>query len=215
MFLAGIYCIYLAKSCENYISNNRFINNTFAINAIFLSKYNVISNNIIDGSGIQLTQSSNNEIAKNIITNESNIAFTPNFGISLYLSNNNEITQNKIENYEWFGICIETSKNNLVYRNNILYNGLYGVYLCSLSRKNTIRQNNFIENGFCDDFLPIIPTENAFFIKCFLNKWDENYWDDWTYKIPRPIKGRSGLFGLIPVFDFDFHPVKEPYDIDV
>jgi len=203
----------LAKSCGNNISNNGFYNNTLGIHLLFLSNYNVFSNNIFDGTGFQITQSSNNEITKNSITNQYNV-ISPNFGLALYLSNNNIIMQNKIENYEWWGISIETSKNNMISRNNIMYNGLYGIYLSGLSRKNTIKQNNFIENGFNDDFIPkIIPTENAFFIKCFLNKWEENYWDDWTYKLPRPIKGRMGIIGLTPFLNFDLHPAEEPYNI--
>jgi nitrous oxidase accessory protein len=216
-FSWNIVGISLAKSCNNNISNNRFLNNTVGIHALYLSKYNIFSNNIIDGSGFQLTQSSNNKITMNSITNYSNVAFNISaFGLSLYLSNNNEIMYNKIENYEWVGISLETSKNNLIFRNNIEHNGLYGVYLCGLSRKNVIKQNNIIENGFCDDFLPtIIPTENAFIFKSFFNKWDENYWDDWSYKIPRPIKGRTGIIGFIPVFNFDWHPVKEPYNFNM
>ena len=199
-----------AESCENNISNNKFTNNTLGIHALSHSNNNIFLNNIIDGNGFQFSQSSNNEITMNSITNYSNVAFKPSFGIALYLSHDNVIMYNTIGYYEWDGISLERSKNNLVFRNNIEYNGWFGVYLLGLSRKNIIKQNNFIENGFNDD-IPIIPTENAFFINSFFNKWDENYWNDWNYKIPRPIKGR--VISLIPVFNFDWHPAQVPYDI--
>jgi len=54
--------ISLAESCKNEISNNIFINNVHGILAISYSDYNVFLNNIIDGNGIQLSQSSYNEI---------------------------------------------------------------------------------------------------------------------------------------------------------
>ena len=206
--------ISLAESYGNAIFNNRFINNTLGIHALSHSNNNIFLNNIIDGNGFQLSQSSNNKIINNSITNYSNVAFTPALGITLYLSHNNVIKYNTIENYEYCGICLEKSKNNSVFRNNIEHNGWFGVYLLGLSRKNIIKQNNFIENGFYDD-IPIIPTENAFFINCFFNKWDGNYWNDWSYKIPRPIKGRVGITGLIPIFNLDWRPAQEPYDIEV
>ncbi|MCD4663685.1 MAG: hypothetical protein K8R68_00345, partial [Bacteroidales bacterium] len=54
---------------------------------------------------------------------------------------------------------------------------------------------------------------------------DNNFWDDWKIKTPKPIMGRFGIhiefflipmgipIALFPFFEYDKNPAKEPFDI--
>jgi nitrous oxidase accessory protein len=98
------------------------------------------------------------------------------------------------------GIIINSCINGVcIIDNEIMSNNKYGVYLL-YSLCNKIINNNFINN-----------TCNAMFLaKSFLNKWIDNYWDDWSGFGPKIIHGK---FGLLPWYNFDWHPAQEPYDI--
>jgi len=69
---------------------------------------------------------------------------------------------------------------------------------------NIVSYNNFIDNG-----------ENAFFASSYFIIWKMNYWGK-SIAGPYPISGKWGIptfpIGL-PVFNFDWYPAKEPYDI--
>jgi hypothetical protein len=49
-----------------------------------------------------------------------------------------------------------------------------------------------------------------FIISIITNGFDGNYWDDWIGFGPKLIRG-AVLF--IPWIEIDWHPAKEPYDI--
>jgi hypothetical protein len=68
--------------------------------------------------------------------------------------------------------------------------------------------NNSINNNYLSD-----NKIQAFLLKSYGNNWDFNYWDNWIFSISKPILGLRGKFGIIPYLNFDWHPVKEPYNL--
>ena len=64
---------------------------------------------------------------------------------------------------------------------------------------NIIKQNNFINTR---------PT----FTSSFFNHWIGNYYYNWIGIGPKIIWGYCYIF---PWINFDWHPAKEPYDIEV
>ena len=102
------------------------------------------------------------------------------------------------------GILIQDCRDIVtVKHNNISSNNNTGIYLLRASQ-NTIIENNIIDherNGYFEEF-------------CFLNQWDENYWDDWirSDEVNGPWKAIKGrLIRFIPWVNFDRHPASEPY----
>jgi hypothetical protein len=69
------------------------------------------------------------------------------------------------------------------------------------SNNNDIICNNFINNN-----------RDAYFLSCKKNNWEFNYWNR-ARLFPKFILGRVGIIGLIPWFNIDWNPAKEPYDI--
>jgi len=51
----------------------------------------------------------------------------------------------------------------------------------------------------------------------FRNQWNNNYWDDYLGFGPKVIPGKIHIPQIpsltIPWFNFDWHPAKEPFDI--
>lgn len=211
-FSRNIFGVSLTNSCGNEISNNSYMDNPYGIVTQTKSDYNIFSYNTFNGNGISLHGSSYNEITMNNITYNSIDPFLGAFGINLVLSHHNIIRENTISNYDGIGVAFDLSGDNQVIRNNIIHNGLFGVYLYRLSRKNSIKQNNFIDNGYRTD-LPVHYLDDTFFFNCIFNQWEGNYWDDWPYRLPRMIKGRFGIIGLMPLRNIDWHPAQEPYKI--
>ena len=215
--------IFLWHSSNNNISgNNIYSNNQEGIALWKGSNNTVVSDNNIssNGAGIVLLASGNNKILDNrILDNKYE-------GIWLhYLSYNNKISGNDILNdtcgiglcslFNIFsgnnissnnhtGIFLDCSLYNKIYGNNITNNGV-GIEL-STSFANDIYHNNFIENDL-----------HAFFIESFLNRWNENYWDNWIGIGPKIIVGKIWIihykyfFVFIPWLNFDWHPLTEPY----
>jgi len=125
-----------------------------------------------------------------------------NLGINNLIFNNN-LTKNK------YGI-FNTGFFNKIFGNNIENNKI-GIEL-SGSVSNRIYENNLINNN-----------KNAFFRESFLNKWGKNYWNE-SRNLPICIKGgvhwyKPDGYGsneeviICNLYNFDWHPAKEPYDI--
>ncbi len=152
--------------------------------------------------GIELGFSTQNIIINNSISNNQ-------YGIHLYSSSSN-IMHNNIYLNNWTGIWILSPINKITY-NDIYSNNWAGIYI-EYSYHNSIEKNNFIDNNLY----------HAYFKNSFLNNWTNNYWDDWNKNLPRPIYGRIEINPLedpnpwitIPWINFDWHPAREPYDID-
>jgi hypothetical protein len=48
-----------------------------------------------------------------------------------------------------------------------------------------------------------------------LNRWSRNYWSEHSGILPKAIRGNMEFLFFIPRLEFDWHPAKEPYDIEV
>lgn len=172
-----------------------------AINCNNLAVRNASLNNV-DNAGIILAYCS-----QCIIENST---FSENGEAWIFCSDHNIIQFNTMF-HNLHGICLDYgSKYNIIKSNNISNNQLSGVMLEYYSNKNIIIKNNFIKNEF-----------NGYPQQSFKNKWNENYWHDWMglqYSFlrlsPKIILGQlvEGIL-LIPLINFDWHPVQEPYDI--
>jgi len=221
----------------NTINNNVIINNRFyGVDIDYTCNNVIIGNNISsNGGGIRLWKSNNttiteNEIFYNIgnyiclgiylygsiynnITNN-NIDSSP-CNIHLFYSNENTISQNIISNGRDRGVQLHFSNNNIISRNIISYTKYIGLQI--EARGNKVIQNNFIQNKKHVSFTLIMYIREGI----NRNSWTNNYFDNWIglehpffSRFPKIIKGiltRSII--KIPVFAFDWHPAKEPYDI--
>ena len=195
-----IDAIYIYAPNVNIV--NFKIQNAFraGINLNSNTSYNInISNNIFcfNGHGIHPYFSNKNLIISN------NIFVNNNNGFTLVCSSNAIIYNNKFINNSLWAMGLYLSSNCDVFHNNITHGQKYGIFLYGLSHSNYFHQNNFINNSM-----------NAYFILLsHRNKWNENYWEKTLIPF-YPIIGSLGL--LIPCWlNFDWRPVKEPYDIEV
>jgi len=230
------YTIFLYYTCSRITINGFTIQNSgsegYYDSGIFIHEAHgvIITDNIVKSNmhGIYLDCTIDCQIRKNIIIeNEVGILdlgqSTPHYcfnttivgnyiskndcGIinalySIGMISNNTITDNGI------GIKHDMGSNDIVcMRNNISNNniGLYSTYGLA------VVQNNFINNtqhvklrGF-----------HSFLLNIYNSTLKRNYWDK-PRKLPYPIPVRIGFHGLIPWFpQFDWHPARKPYDIEV
>jgi parallel beta-helix repeat protein len=144
-----------------------------------------------------------------------NCNFSKNIlGIWTSKSNENVFQFNKILNNYHHGVVLDYySKNNKIKNNNISNNHMTGFVLEWKSNYNLITKNNFLKNNF----------SSGFELRCFFNKWCNNYYDDWIglripilFFLPNvilvwplepcPIKIPIGL-------RIDLSPAQKPYDI--
>jgi len=174
--------------------------------------YNIIRDN--PGNGIYFASSSFNKVSENkILNNHLGVFFEysnenivskneinyNDYGACLCFSNNNTITSNTISNSN-LSMCINNATSNNI-SGNVFSNNVYGLYL-NYSSCNTIYRNNFIKNK----------KRNALFRGFWNNKWIGNYWNRFRL-LPKPIFGRMGILGLIPLVNFDWSPARKPNEI--
>ncbi len=226
----NIYGIGLVDSVDSKIFDNYIANKAFGIystpqyfpikGASYLSfQYweNEIYRNTFTNNDVGIYQfdwGGDNIYENKIINNGHGIYMDNMYGLGGYNNVfNNSIMENNV------GICMMAmgggSTNSNIYRNNIISNrigiDIVHAWFTEGANDNKIYQNNFIGN------LRFNVRD-----KC-KNHYDANYWDNWIgFKINWPIFQRfpkiifgKGLFDLIPSFNFDWHPAKEPYDIGV
>jgi nitrous oxidase accessory protein NosD len=118
---------------------------------------------------------------------------------------NTTIIGNIIKN-NWNGVIFLDQfpffKGSRIIQNNITDNK-FGVFLifCDFA---IIKENNFINNFM-----------NAKFDTARLNRWKNNYWDDYYGILPFKVIFGIFIVKFIPIttINIDFHPAKEPYDI--
>lgn len=144
-------------------------------------------------------------------------------GIVIYrfhegFSKNNDIYENYIKSCQT-GVRLLGAKDNNIHRNNIIKCGV-GLIYSDYSIKNRIYENNFINNkNHCSWHIYLVEIPLTII---FRNKFDRNYWGE-PLSSPKVIKGHiliisfwePGYIKLFPSFQFDWHPAKEPYDIEV
>jgi len=214
----GINFLYSQK---NNISNNSINHNFDGIDCEYSSN-NIIIGNIItnNGGGIYLYSSHNNRISKNIIQSNYGIGITVlsssyniferntissnYYGIRSFGSYNSILFNNINNNF--YGIYTKNCDKNSIYLNSISSND-FGVYL-EETREHLFSSNNFIDN---DKDVHFEDSDN---------KWEGNYWND-IFRNVKVLFGTKqiGMIIFIPIMipwmDIDWHPAKEPYDIQV
>ena len=195
---------------------------------------NIIENSY--GSGVFLFISSNNNITNNHIANcsyrgiEIDGLWSP-FRFRNYISpvsENNIISQNTIKSNRW-GIGIHSGViNTKISDNNIISNDENGIQLFQAS-KTEITRNNFIDNSINAYFIVVNIIRYPRFIQ---NSWDNNFWGEpknipvringtfWILTFPRlPVGFDFPNFSLtqneLPWIAFDWHPAKEPFNIQI
>jgi len=192
---------------------------------------NIISNNGDEGVGTSMVVLKTKIINNRIFNNERGGIFSD--------GSYDEICYNEIYSNKLFGISYGAGfpAINVLISNNKIYNNLgYGIYLWGFIwgplvnfeiSKNHIESNllsgiqlrwtevsKIVNNNIYNNGV------NARFSNSFGNKWDGNYW-----RSSKNIKIISGSikplyffplylpFITIPMFNFDFHPAKEPYNM--
>ncbi|MFX1563661.1 MAG: NosD domain-containing protein, partial [Promethearchaeota archaeon] len=117
--------IYLARSHNNSVSENKFTNDGTGI-ILYLSEWNeIFLNNLTDitNRAIDFSVSHNNTVAHNTL---GGIAFAESKGISLDSSDNNTIYDNNCVGFD-YGIFLLHDNDTLVIE-NVIIGGRYGIY---------------------------------------------------------------------------------------
>jgi len=227
----------------NCISNNIIKNHLCGIEG-FDSSYNNISHNIITGKydGIDLSGSFNEIIGNTIISHkdydgtgiflqatfynriERNVIKYCYFGITIFCSSHNIISQNIIQNNTALGIFLAITSKTKIIENNFINNSINASFARSFPMEILIKITGI--RG--------IQTELLKFKVLATNTWDKNYWGR-PYELPYLIHGFRGflligykgfIFSLLNFLEepsssifncvaIDWHPAKEPYDIEV
>ena len=188
---------------DNKIYNCYIVNNTCSGVSSAFSGNNKIYDCYISNSkyGFSFWECYNNKIYNcDIVNNGIGICIE-----GLWISHNNKIYKCNISNNE-VGVCLRGSVHSKISNCDIMLNNEIGVNLGG-GHGNSILRNNFIGNF----------GGHASFSESLCNFWFRNYWDDWSGIIPRPIRGNIYLGFIneyVPWFNFDWHPAREPYDID-
>ena len=195
------------------------MNDIFADKGIYMKECGrvTISNNNFTNCGIFAEVVSETKITHNSFFNGKDMAIA----IHHPTSYENEISYNQIKSFR-VGISFGGSGGR-IYHNNIVSND-EGI-LCHGSKyaKSLIYENNHSNNRIGIDLLNI-PfdgleiTRNNFvgnelhagFLDCYFILWHNNYWDDWSIPLPRPIFGRNFWFFLW--VQFDWRPLMQLYE---
>jgi parallel beta-helix repeat protein len=186
--------------------------------------HSVIIGNNVSGAEVLLTDSSDNIVIQNHITNP----YSTGTGIFLmsgwrekgFVSDRNIIAYNNITNCGYHGVFLSGSDSNVIFGNNVTNNGWgepgAGIRVCNIYgvEHNYVFHNNFVNNTRHHASVLNYETENS---------WDDgypsggNYYDDYAgvdgdgdgigdtpYKIPATIeKGNES--------NVDRYPLMNPY----
>ena len=159
----------------------------------FVGNFNYIFGNNISytfGGGIQ-SEDYGNLIFSNKILN------CRDRGIQISSDSKNTTVKWNIVEFSRTGILIYGAINTKILENNFSYNDR-GISVVN-SLLTFVIHNNFMNN-------------TALISDAHICLWYENYWDDWHIPLPRPIIGEIGIIFPIPWFQFDWHPLMQPYE---
>jgi len=184
-----------------------------SINLYSADKDNTIINGNME-SNVILIEADNVNISGFTIYNSSVLCS----GIYIINSDNCVISNNKVY-VNNIGIKLQKSNNNMIKNNSFEYN-LLGCRMVG-SNHNKIIDNNFV----CTDITKLF-YEHASFKNSYLNKWNNNYWDDWIglkspifNKLPKRISCRItdlSFFAAYRTFklrsNFDWNPSEKPHE---
>jgi len=142
-----------------------------------------------------------------------------------FLGDRQNISGNRIKRCK-IGMHFRGAKN-IIYGNDIesCSVGIYDYFVLPRINEdwvgghtNIITKNNFKNYSRSGMWWLKFPS----FIIMILNKfrkegWKENYWDTWSGVGPKLIPGVFvlGEYIILPWFNFDWHPAREPYDVGV
>jgi len=175
----GCFGIY-AQENNFEISNNIVKDNGYGI--WISGKGSVFNNTIMRNQKGISSRSNNNSIYNNLIADNNKgievfgdfCTYTKNrfldnsIALLLLHANSNIISDNQIENNNE-AITVSNSDDNEVTKNNFINN----------------KEHTYLEKGCrLKDFKHV---------RKYKNSWDNNYWDDWKIKTPKPIRGRFGI----------------------
>jgi len=165
--------VWLHFSRNNLISTNDLHANYYGVVLMYKSNKNTIQDNIMmnNSYGIDSFKGDYNVIQGNLIQ------YSKIDGIRLWMCVYNKIRDNMIADSCSHGIQIYFGRIHLIDGNTILRNNI-GVFVRNRDYLHTIKHNNFIENNI-----------SATFYDSRLNRWVENYWDDWSGSGPYAIHG--------------------------
>jgi parallel beta-helix repeat protein len=205
---------------------------------IIISNCTIFKNYIkgISLTGVENVIIENNEIFDSICSGSPH---PHSIGIYLNVIINVMVVNNKIYNNSCFGIFIPKYKSDEIYSNvviqynNISNNGGVGFYNSgiflqrvtgsTIIEKNLISSNSLgidifystgskiFDNTFVDNVKHASFKYNS---KFHFNNWNGNYWGR-PRLLPKIIFGVIDRDFLIPWFNIDWHPAKEPYNIGV
>ncbi len=194
-FQGNSYCGVYMRNCDRIsLFKNNFSSTGHGISGSSITNCEIMNNNFLEGdTAIQVNPVSFN---CKIYGNE-----IKSYSIGISNEGPNLIYHNNIISNTKGIFCLGTWETKAqIYGNNIT-NNKHGISLMNIWLGNVeIRRNNFIGNKTHAEFV------DAYFIL-----WYENYWDDWKIPLPKPIFGLNG-WGFIPWFQFDWHPLMQPYE---
>lgn len=210
-FINNSFALYLDEGGYHTIRDNVFINNTYSLQ-VFVCNWNTIQGNLITYSELPLflLMSHYTVYSENIIRDN------PHAGVYWFASCKNTFSRNELAN-NLCGLSLESSYANMFTENNFINNTNYHGYVSVYSPFSFL---------FISLFYKILVDRNATaFSLVGRNQWDANYWSDWTSSSPRPIDRFFHLLSLrllsritgkqYPLFisQYDWHPAQDPYDI--
>jgi len=188
------------------IQNNSVLWESVGTQHIKYNENSLSKDNIFDpyGYGIRIEQS-------NCINITNNNIHSNDVGILVEASDKNNIEQNKFYKNRWDVVVTLSDKNNIT-QNTFLNSSNTQLYLYS-SYSNAFNYNNLYKTSVTFSYQFIIPFYGYRRLRIIFHKnnWNYNYWRE-PRNNPKPIKGYISLFKW---FNFDWHPVQEPYDIEV
>ncbi len=212
-----------SKIIDNIITNSSHGMVVSLSNNCTISSNHVYKNH---GDGINLDGCENITVKNNTL-HDNSVAGIQMMDCHYCVVEENEMYRNQ------GGIMVQSSyagynihkQYNIIRRNNISYNKDVGVYIES-SIMNVFEENNLMHNKINAWIAWYEATIDMSYLKDFPfhpchNTWHANYWSDWRFHAPKPIRGfleidvlvfnRDIFYATIPCYNFDFHPAMEPY----